>query len=231
MSSDRDPEPVSIVTAKADALLFDLDGTLVDTTVAIESAWRWAADQLDVPFGRVEPHIHGIPADQALGRAVPHLDELTKSRLVIGILTRQADPASPVSATPGALNLLAGLPPERWAIVTSGDMMLARSSMKKAGLPEPAVLITADDVNDGKPHPEPFLLAMERLGVSAAGCIAVEDSPAGIRSAIAAGVRVLGVGATFAHERLGEATWRIPRLTSLGCSREGDQMVIEVLTH
>jgi sugar-phosphatase len=217
-----------MATAMAEALLFDLDGTLVDTTVAVESAWRWAADQLDVPFSRIEPYIHGIPADQALGRAIPHLDEFSKKRLGTEILTRQADAASPVSPMPGALDLLAELPPERWAIVTSGDVMLARSSMKKAGLPEPAVLITADDINDGKPHPEPFILAMERLGVSAAGCIAVEDSPAGISSSVAAGVRVVGVGTTFADDLLGDATWLIPRLASLGCSRQDDQIVLRI---
>jgi sugar-phosphatase len=228
LPSSGNPESASTVTATADALLFDLDGTLVDTTVAFESVWRWAAHELDVPFSQIEPYIHGIPADQALGRAVPRLDEDTRSRLAAEILVRQADPASPVSALPGALDLLSELPPDRWAIVTSGDVSLARSSMEKAGLPEPAVLVTADDVDDGKPHPAPFELAMQRLGTAAAGCIAVEDSPAGISSAVAAGVRVIGVGATFSHDLLVGATWLIPGLTSLTASWEGDRIVVSL---
>ena len=217
-----------MVAATAKALLFDLDGTLVDTTVAVESAWRWAAEQLDVPFSRLEPYIHGIPADQALARAVPELSERTRVNLSIEVLARQADPGLPVSAMPGALDLLAAIPHRAWAIVTSGDELLARSSIDKAGLPAPSVLITADDINDGKPHPEPFMQAIRRLGVSADDCIAVEDSPAGISSAVSAGVRVLAVGATFPHDLLLDATWLIPKLSHLSASTDIDRITLRM---
>jgi sugar-phosphatase len=200
------------VSIGATALLLDLDGTLVDSTSAVESAWRWAARHLGVPFEQIVPYMHGIPADQALELAVPGIDDLTKSRLASEILIRQADPKAAVSAMPGALELLDALPPGSWAVVTSGSVMLAEASIKKAGLPEPPILITADDVQAGKPNPEPFLRAMGVLDVSSEECIVIEDSPHGIASGVAAGVRVLAVGTTFPPHLLEGADWLIPNL-------------------
>ncbi len=214
------------VSTGARALLLDLDGTLVDSTTAVESAWRWAATQLGVPFEQIAPYVHGIPADQALEFAVPGLDDVTRSRLTSEILTRQADPKVAVSAMPGALELLGALPPGCWAIVTSGNVQLAESSIKKAGLPEPPILITADDVQAGKPNPEPYRRAMGVLGVAPDECIVVEDSPHGIASGIAAGVRVLAVGTTFPPHLLEGADWLIPNLEKVTITPDHDQICL-----
>jgi sugar-phosphatase len=214
------------VSVGAKALLLDLDGTLVDSTTAVESAWRWAAERLGVPFEQIAPFMHGIPADQALGLAVPGLDDITKSKLANEILTRQADSAAAVSAMPGALQLLDALPPGSWAVVTSGSVRLAESSIKKAGLPEPPILITADDVQAGKPNPEPFRRAMGVLDVSSDECIVIEDSPHGIASGVAAGVRVLAVGTTFPAHLLEGADWLIPNLEKVKITPGHDQICL-----
>ncbi len=197
------------------AVLFDLDGTLVDTSRAVEAAWRWAAAELAVPFARVQPFIHGIPVSQALDEAVADLDTDRRAYLAQGVLERVSAEDAEVSAMHGARALLKGLPPGRWAIVTSGDRRMARATMRKAALPEPDVLVTSEDVTVGKPDPEPFLHAADALGVPGRDCLVVEDSPAGIRAARGAGMRVLAVATTFPVEALRAADWILPDLHSL----------------
>jgi mannitol-1-/sugar-/sorbitol-6-phosphatase len=215
-----------MVSIAAKALLLDLDGTLVDSSTAVESAWRWAAEQLGVPFSQIAPYVHGIPADHALELAIPGIDGPTKSRLAGEILTRQAESGAAVAPMPGALRLLEGLPSGSWAIVTSGSVRLAESSIHKAGLPEPPILITADDVQAGKPDPEPFMRAMGVLDVSSDECIVIEDSPHGIASGLAAGVRVLAVGTTFPPHLLEEADWLIPNLEKITVSSHAGEICL-----
>jgi mannitol-1-/sugar-/sorbitol-6-phosphatase len=214
----------SLVSVSAKALLLDLDGTLVDSSTAVESAWRWAAEQLGVPFSQIAPYVHGIPAEQALELAVPGIDEVTKTRLAGELLTRQAESSDAVAPMPGALHLLDGLPAGSWAVVTSGSVRLAESSIHKAGLPEPPILITADDVQTGKPHPEPFMRAMGVLDVSPDECIVIEDSPHGISSGRAAGVRVLAVCTTFAPHLLDQANWLVPNLEKITVTSDADEI-------
>ena len=165
------------------ALLFDLDGTLVNTAVAVEMSWQHAGRELDVPFDRLAPYIHGLPAHQALARAVPWLSKPRRAEVAERILAAQASVTAPVELMPGASALLGHIPPDRWGVVTSGDERLAQSSIRKARLPAPLEMVTADDVEQGKPHPEPYLLGAQLLKVSPpALCTAVEDSPAGIAS-------------------------------------------------
>lgn len=213
-----------LVSIAAKAVLLDLDGTLVDSSTAVESAWRWAAERLDVPFSQIAPYVHGIPADQALELAIPGIDRLTKTRLADEILTRQVESDAAVTPMPGALRLLACLPFRSWAVVTSGSVRLAESSIHKAGLPEPPILITADDVQAGKPHPEPFMRAMGILDVSPDECVVIEDSPHGIASGLAAGVRVLAVGTTFPPHLLDQANWLIASLEKITVTSHADEI-------
>jgi sugar-phosphatase len=217
-------EPLVSVAAKA--LLLDLDGTLVDSSRAVESAWRWAADRLGIPFSQIAPYVHGIPAEQALELAIPGIDDHAKTRLADEILTRQVESTAAVRPMPGALRLLERLPSGSWAVVTSGSVRLAESSIQKAGLPEPPILITADDVQVGKPHPEPFMRAMGVLDVSPEQCIVIEDSPHGIASGLAAGVRVLAVGTTFPPHLLDEANWLIPDLEQITITSHDDEIFL-----
>jgi len=107
-----------------------------------------------------------------------------------------------IVALPGSADLLASLPADRWAIVTSGVRPLAEARIRAAGLPVPKVLVTADDVARGKPDPEPFLLAATMLGAPPARCVVLEDAPAGLAAAHAAGMRSVGVTTTYPAEEL-----------------------------
>jgi sugar-phosphatase len=110
--------------------------------------------------------------------------------------------------------------------VTSGSVQLAESSIKKAGLPEPPILITAEDVQVGKPDPQPFMRAMGVLDVSPEECIVIEDSPHGIASGVAAGVRVLAVGTTFPPHLLEEADWLIPNLEKVTITPDDERICL-----
>jgi sugar-phosphatase len=106
----------------------------------------------------------------------------------------------------GALTLLDSIPTGAWAIVTSGSRALATARLQSRGLPMPPTMVTADDVVNGKPHPEPYMTAARLLGLSADDCIVVEDAPAGLAAATAAGMRSIGVASTHASDELTEAT-------------------------
>jgi sugar-phosphatase len=213
--------PVGVV--RAQAVLLDLDGTLVDTTEAVTGSWRRAAADLGIPFTDVEPYVHGIPADQVLARVAPSLDPGRRSRIAEQVLQAQADPHAPVGLLPGAAALLATLRDHSWAIVTSGDTRLAAASMHKAGVPGPPVLITADDVLLGKPDPEPYLRAADALGVRPQDCLVVEDSPAGVRAGLDAGMVVVALTTTHRHETLAAAHLVARDLTDLDCLTDPDR--------
>ncbi|WP_205629570.1 HAD-IA family hydrolase [Jiangella muralis] len=183
---------------KADAILLDLDGTLVDSTDSIARCWlRWCR-QYDVDPARLAD-AHGrttadIVADLLPGpmvsAALARVDEL------------EIADAGTVRAMPGAAELLASIPADRRAVVTSGSAVIAAARMRAAGLTPPGVVVTADDVLRGKPHPEPYLLGAQRLGVEPGRCVVVEDAPSGIAAARAAGMAVVGIVSTHEARQL-----------------------------
>ncbi|MET3805367.1 sugar-phosphatase [Nakamurella sp. UYEF19] len=188
----------------ADAILFDLDGTLVDSAASVERNWRRLAAEIGRPYSEVEPFIHGIPGRQALRMIDPDLpaervDEL-EEMMVVGESTDTGD----VMPMPGALTALDVLPTTRWAIVTSGSRRLATARIAAAGLPTPRFLITADDVALGKPDPAPYLLGAARVRRAPRRCLVFEDAPAGVTSARAAGIPVVGLLTT--HSSLNAPT-------------------------
>lgn len=175
------------------AVLFDMDGTLIDSGASVIGAWQWAVDQLDLPYSRVAPFIHGIPAGQVLADVAPSIPSARRDEVVAQMLARQAADTTGIIAIPGALAALDALPTSRWAVVTSADEKLAIARLKAAGLPLPRHLIHAELTTQGKPAPEPFLLAAARLGFAPESCLVVEDSPAGVQAGRSAGCPVLGV--------------------------------------
>jgi sugar-phosphatase len=177
-----------------DAILFDLDGTLIDSTPVVERVWqRWGA-----AYG-LEPgrwtFLHGVPARHMLAQLIPasEVDEeyVRLERLEV------AD-VDGIVVLPGALEALAALPAGRAAIATSGSEPLAKTRIACTNLPTPQVVVTASDTSIGKPDPAPYLLAADRLGVDPARCLVVEDAPAGLTAARAAGCATLAV--TTTHE-------------------------------
>ena len=175
------------------AVLFDCDGVLVDSDAAIVDAWtRWARD-LDLDVDTVLASVHGQrSADTVRDFVAPdrrsaELDRIDRYEL---------ESAGAVHAIPGAAALAASMPDGSWAVVTSGTTVLATARLRGAGLTVPDVLVSANDVQRGKPDPEGYRLAADRLGVAPRDAIVLEDAPAGIRAARAAGARaVIGIGA------------------------------------
>jgi sugar-phosphatase len=180
-----------------DAVLFDLDGTLVDSTASVLRNWRRIATMLGRDGEDLVGDLHGIPGRQVLRMIEPGLSEDRIRELDQALIDGEVTDTRDVTATDGALRLLEAIPADRWAIVTSGPRRLALARSRAAGLPVPPVMVTADDVRDGKPDPAPFLLAARRMGLSPERCLVIEDAPAGITAARAAGCAVLGVLSTF----------------------------------
>ena len=177
------------------AILFDLDGVLMDSRVAVERAWvRWAAGHGIDPVS-VLAEAHGRrTVDTIRAVAPPSLDVEAEARLLEATESTDFDG---VTTLPGAAKLLAALPAGSWTVVTSGTRALATGRLAHGGLPIPEQLITADDVERGKPDPQPYLAGAAALGVDAAECLVIEDAPAGIEAGKAAGMRVLAVATTF----------------------------------
>ena len=181
------------------AILFDLDGVLVDSTAYIEEQWRrWARARglSEEPFLRV---CHGRRALETIQLAAPHLDAQAEVAAFGPVDAGDGPALQPVK---GAARLLQTLPAGSWAVATSGSRVAATERLRNAGLPLPAVLVCAEDVRHGKPSPEVYLLAAAGLGVSPIDCVVVEDAPAGIQAARAAGMGVIALTTTHRLENL-----------------------------
>ena len=184
------------------ALLFDLDGVLVDSTPAVERVWRkWALDHGFDP-AEVVRRAHGRPSLTTIREYLPNADHEAENRRVE---KAEIEDLGGVVPLPGALELLTSLPADRWTIVTSCTRPLAEVRIRAAGLPQPKFFITSDDVKNGKPAPEPYLTGALKLGFNAGSCLVFEDVPAGIRAGKAAGAKVLALRTTAAEGELRKA--------------------------
>ena len=184
------------------ALLFDLDGVLVDSTRAVARVWSaWAlAHGLD-PADTVR-RAHGRPSLETVRELLPHADAESENALV-----EQAEllDIEGMAALPGSLALLRALPENRFGVVTSCTRRLALRRLEAAGIAAPRHFVTSTDIHRGKPDPEPYLLGAQSLGLDARDCVVVEDAPAGVRSGRAAGARVVAVRTTTSDAQLREA--------------------------
>jgi sugar-phosphatase len=199
------------------AVLFDLDGVLVDSTAYIERQWSdWAASKgLDPePFLRV---CHGRRAVETIRLAAPQLDAEAE------VARFRDQPVDNVAFVPlpGATDLLGNLAGAPWAIVTSGARRFALARLAAAGLPAPPILVSAEDVRRGKPSPEGYLRAAELLGVPPDDCLVFEDAPPGVAAARAAGTRVIGVATTHPAEALGDAHAIVSSLADVHLASSG----------
>ncbi|MGW4946956.1 HAD-IA family hydrolase [Actinoplanes sp. NPDC004185] len=171
-----------------EAVLFDMDGTLVDSDAAVERAWRVWADEYAVDPAAVLAVAHGAPAERTVRLVRPDLTGTGVAEAAARQLALQYDDLSDVVATPGAHRLLAALRLP-WAIVTSADVRLAKARLGAAGIAAP-LLVTVEDVRAGKPDPEGYLRAAELLGVAPEHCLVVEDAEVGVTAGRAAGAQV-----------------------------------------
>lgn len=195
-----------------DAILFDLDGVLVDSTAVVERQWRqWAArNQIDI--AAVMAISHGRRAIEIIQVVAPQLNSLAEAAY---LAAAEAADTDGLFVYDGAYHLLTTLPPGHWAVATSGTRDVASTRLTYAGLPFPAVFVTADDVPRGKPSPDPYLQAAAGLGIAANRCLVIEDAPAGITAGLTAGAQVIAVATTHEAAQLTHATAVVQKLSDL----------------
>jgi sugar-phosphatase len=210
-----------MIAIRCSALLFDLDGVLIDSTPAVARVWHgWAVEHGFDPETVVRL-AHGRPSRATIGELLPNADMDRENREVE---RREIEDLDGVVMLPGTDRLLKSLPPERWTIATSCTRRLAEVRLRAAGLPIPNTMITSSDVKIGKPDPEPYVKAAAKLGFPASDCIVVEDAPAGIRAGKAAGARVIGFLTTMPGRELEEAgaDWIVQNCADITVSRVDD---------
>jgi sugar-phosphatase len=214
-----------MISAACSALLFDLDGVLIDSTPAVARVWRrWALEHGLAP-DEVVRRAHGRPSVTTIRELLPNSDIEVEDREVE---RREIEDLDGVVPLPGVLELLNSLPAERWTIVTSCTRPLALVRLRAAGLPIPMKLITSTDITNGKPHPEPYLKGAALLGYPAADCVVVEDAPAGIRAGKAAGARVIAFPTTMDRQELqnARADWILRNCADIRAANDGGGLIL-----
>ena len=209
------------------AILFDLDGVLVDSTRSVDRFWRWWAEQNGLDPETAVNVAHGRRTLETVRILKPELDAEVEA---VKLEKMEADRTEGVTVMPGAAELVASLPSERWCVVTSGTKYLATRRLAAGNLPVPDILVTADDVNNGKPHPEPYLKGAQLLSIEPREGLVLEDAPAGIRAAHAAGMKVIALASTYRPEELSEADAVISGLAELKVQVSGSKVRISLAT-
>lgn len=210
-------------TLNCQAILFDLDGTLVESTFFIERLWQDWGLRHGVTPQRMSEVMHGRPAVEIIHIVAPHLSIKDE---IYALETDEISRMEGMRTYAGARELLSSLPPRQWAIVTSGSVRVATARLNYANLPRPEVFVTADDVKAGKPAPDAYLLAAERLHVKPADCVVVEDAPAGVRAGKAAGMNVIGIASSHSKEELRQADVVVGKLADIKVQLIGKQINI-----
>jgi len=213
-------------TFSCSAILFDLDGVLCDSTRQVDREWREWAARKGVDGDAVMAIAHGVRTIEVIRRVAPHLDAAAEAA---AIEDHEAHDQRGVVVMPGAADLVKSIPSGRWGVVTSGSRLLATNRLLHCGLPVPEGMVTSDDVVNGKPHPEPYLMGAERLGFRPEECLVIEDAPAGIESARAGGMKVIGITSTYAAAAVQHADAVIGKLGQIQISANGaGRLTIEV---
>ena len=233
MTASSDPAPDTALPLRTGALLLDMDGTLIDSGPAVERSWNTLLRELgtDLRFGHAH---HGMPARRILAQILPEASEAELDAAHRRIEELEMQDVEGIVVLPGTERLLAELDAAAetlgrasWTIVTSCTRPLFEARWATTGLPLPDGLVTADQVTDGKPDPEPYLLGARRLGVHPIGALVIEDSVGGLRSGTDAGSRTLAVTSTTPASVLRPlADALITSLDDLEARAEGDMLRI-----
>ena len=211
---------------KCKAILFDLDGVLVDSAECVEGTWRRWAEANGLDQNQVIKHGHGRRTIETVRPVAPHLaaeDEVASLEAI------ESTQTTGIYQIPGAPELLTSLPGQ-WAIVTSGIRSVATLRIRHTGLPFPPVMVCADEITKGKPNPEGYLTAANRLGVNPSDCVVVEDAPPGIEAARRAGMRSIAVLGTFPSSALSQADTVVETVASLTVHLRDDAMEITAVS-
>ena len=209
-----------------DALIFDMDGVVIDSGEVYAKHWRdWGAEHgydYDRDIAPVHP---GRPPAETVRVVAPGLDAELEARRFNETLDAD-DAGDDVAAMAGAVELLTSLPRDRWTIATSAARGIAPLWLTGAGLPVPDALVTADDIDHGKPAPDPYLRAAALLGMDPARCLVVEDAPAGVQAAKSAGATVLALRTTHGPEDLGLADHHTLGLHTIAVRPEDEGLLV-----
>lgn len=225
MAQTQASSPIEI---RCKGVLFDMDGILISSIGSVERSWtRWAE------MRGVDPEFairmaHGRRAIETAALLRPDLESEGELRLIEDIELADGEG---LAVLPGVLRLLQALPPDRWTVVTSATERLARLRLGQAGVPVPARLVTADDVEQGKPNPAPYLAGAALLGLSPEDCVVFEDAESGATAGRAAGCTVIAT--TFSHEAdsLGAAHYLIEDVTGVAVrSLPGEHGIVLTFT-
>jgi sugar-phosphatase len=208
---------------EADAILFDIDGTLVDSTPAVIRTWTAFAEQRSLDSEEILRVSHGRRTEDTLADLLPMSEVAAATELMEELELADLDD---IVALPGVDAVLRNLAAERWAAVTSGSRRLMRARLQAAGLPIPQVLIGAENVERGKPDPEGYLAAAAALGADPARCLIIEDAPAGIRAGRTAGAAVLAVATSHDKDDLQGADAVVTDMTAISMATTGTGSVI-----
>jgi len=212
----------------ARALLFDMDGTLVNSNAVVERAWAYWAKRHGLNLPELLHYSHGRPTLATMNyfgeRIAPGTDWTAEAD---EMQRMEQQDLSGIHAIPGAAELLAQLDAKCWAVVTSAPRQLAESRIQVAGLPLPRVLVPADEITNGKPHPEGYLKAAGMLGCSPADCVVFEDTPPGVEAGLNAGMPVIGLLTTVSGERL-RTSYLIRDYSDLRVNVENGRFAIEI---
>jgi mannitol-1-/sugar-/sorbitol-6-phosphatase len=215
------------VRVETKGILFDMDGVLISSIGSVVRCWRQWAEHYDVPNAEIYEVPHGMRAIEIVKQLRPDIDPQEGLRVIEDL---EMEDISGLTVLPGVRALLASLPLDRWAIVTSATHRLLIRRLEVAGLPIPQRIISADMVERGKPDPEPYRRGAELLGLPPEQCIVVEDAPSGVGAGIAAGSRVLGVLGTHSAEDLKAAMWIVPSLENVTILTNADGLELRFTT-
>lgn len=218
---EHSPSAASLQGRTFDAVLFDMDGTLIDSTPAVNRSWAIWAREWGVAK---DATAHGRPARDIIEELVP-ADRVDEA--IARILELETADTADIIVLPGAAALLNSLPDGRRAIVTSCARPLAVARLGASALMAPSVIVTVDDTPRGKPNPEPFLAGAERLGVDPRRCLVIEDAPAGLQAGRAAGCTTIGVAGTYPAAEL-HADLVVPGLDHLRIEVTADGLIVHV---
>ncbi len=201
-----------------------MDGVLMSSLGSVERSWRSYAKSRSLDPELAVEMAHGRRAIETVRALRPDLDAKSELRIIEDLEVQDNEG---LVVLPGVREMLAALPEDSWAIVTSATDRLARSRLAFAGITIPRYFVTAETITHGKPHPEPYQHGAALLGAAARECVVIEDAPAGIASGKAAGCRVLAVLATHPPETLMAADWRVATLADVhAAAGPGDQITL-----